>query len=257
MTLNSRNAILWQRGVTHSVVNPYYHLSDHIIHIFLLADTVLYLNLFFVLPRNRYDPDVQLGIGAIIILAVFVTKSRLLIVCKQAYHKIFTSYCAFFSFLLIPIISIHVPYKRRYILQVLIVSVSNMFTPKPAPPPHLYPLPLPSRGNRRRSSARIYSYSPTVIRLLSSNLDSWPRNVPQIRPQPHISELTVHHRFYTTNSPRYAGSGEGLLRLCTPANGTPSTQYWWLDHQLAASTEKKTTLPLKTGIPRPLLLWMV
>jgi Ferric reductase like transmembrane component/Ferric reductase NAD binding domain len=119
-------------GLTHETLNPYHRLSGRITHIFLLSHAILYLNFFFAisaLPRRLYDRDVQLGILAITILTILSATARP-IIRKKAYHKSFYVPHALLSFILIPAISAHVPYTRRYVFQVFALYLFNVITRK-------------------------------------------------------------------------------------------------------------------------------
>jgi Ferric reductase like transmembrane component/Ferric reductase NAD binding domain len=118
--------------LTHETLNPYHRLTGRIVHVFLLAHAILYLNFFYwisALPRRLYARDVQLGLLSITLLTALAITARPTI-RKKAYHKKFYVPHAVLSFLLIPAISAHVPYTRRYILQILIIYLFNVATRK-------------------------------------------------------------------------------------------------------------------------------
>lgn len=115
-------------NLTHETLNPYHRLAGRIIHLFLLAHSLLYLNFFFwisALPRRLYDRDVRIGLVSITLLTILaITASPP--IRQKAYHKNFYVPHAFLSFLLIPAIAAHVPYTRRYIIQNLMIYLFNV-----------------------------------------------------------------------------------------------------------------------------------
>lgn len=121
-------------SLTYQALSPYHRLSGRIIHLLLLAHSILYLNFFYqisALPKRLYDSDVQLGLLSITVLTA-LSVTALSPIRKKAYRKIFYVPHAVLSFLLIPTISAHVPYTRKYIVQALIIYLFNVVSRKSA-----------------------------------------------------------------------------------------------------------------------------
>ena len=119
-------------NLTHETLNPYHRLSGQIILHLLLAHAVLYLNFFYsisALPRRLYDGDVQLGLLCLALLTS-LAYTALRPNRRKAYHKYFYIPHVVLSLLLIPAISAHVPYTRKYMLQAAVVYVFNVVTRK-------------------------------------------------------------------------------------------------------------------------------
>jgi Ferric reductase like transmembrane component/Ferric reductase NAD binding domain len=119
-------------NLTHETLNPYHRLTGRIIHLFLLAHSILYLNFFYaisVLPQRLYGRDVQLGILSITLLTALAI-TALSPLRQKAYHKIFYVPHVLLSFLLLPAIFAHVPYTRKYIFQTFVIYLFNAATRK-------------------------------------------------------------------------------------------------------------------------------
>ncbi len=126
---NPRSPIVLATGLTPKQLNVYHRLFGRILHGLLGTHAILYIRFFLVkhlLAKRIQDWDVRLGITAFSLVNLLGLLA-LPVIRRKAYHKLFYRSHVIISATLIVVLSLHVPYTRRYVLQAGVFWVMNGF----------------------------------------------------------------------------------------------------------------------------------
>ncbi|EXJ69779.1 uncharacterized protein A1O5_06850 [Cladophialophora psammophila CBS 110553] len=122
-----RNPVQFATGLSHETLNPYHRLFGRIIHLFLAAHAVLYMNFFVmekILSQRLRNWDVCLGLTAFCIFNGLAI-AALPTVRRAAYHKHFYRPHVVLSGLLMPALFMHVSTARKYVYQMAACYIFN------------------------------------------------------------------------------------------------------------------------------------
>jgi NAD(P)H-flavin reductase len=124
---SARNPIQFATNLSHETLNPYHRLFGRIIHLFLAAHAILYLNYFFmekILGQRLTSWDVCLGLTAFWIFNILAI-TAIPPIRKASYHKYFYKPHVALSGLLMPALFLHVPFARWYVYQMAACYIFN------------------------------------------------------------------------------------------------------------------------------------
>lgn len=124
---SARNPVQAAAGLSWEALNPYHRLFGRIVHLFLAAHAIMYMNFFIaadLLSKRVRDTDVRLGLAAFWIFNILAI-TAIPPLRKSSYHTKFYRPHIATAFILLPILAFHVPYTRKYIYQALIAYVFN------------------------------------------------------------------------------------------------------------------------------------
>ena len=117
-------------GLSYETLLPYHRLSGRLVHLFLLAHGILYMNFFWqagLLPKRLSGWDVRFGITALTMLNILGI-TAIPPIRKVAYHNHFykSHVCISLAVLLVPFLP--VPYTRLYVVQCFLLAAFNAVT---------------------------------------------------------------------------------------------------------------------------------
>jgi NAD(P)H-flavin reductase len=122
-----RNPVQLATSLSHETLNPYHRLFGRIIHLFLAAHAILYMNFFFmegILGQRLINWDVCLGLTAFSIFNILAI-TAIPPIRKSAYYKNFYKAHVVLSGLLMPALFLHVPFARKYVYQMAAYYIFN------------------------------------------------------------------------------------------------------------------------------------